>query len=171
MSRWTYLSGVITVDVPGRTQAECDFNIHSVLNHLPKVTGSEHDMEWHINASKKYKDHIRVDEFGNESNLGNHNVYFNYYYFEKQNSYFITISGELRDRCLDETIKEFSKWLCRLAKRLWIDDINVHIHYDWGNKILIDNSKPYFEMYDYSNNNWLNRYWQYMSKEYISCDE
>ena len=171
MSRWTYLSGVITVDVPGRTQPECDFNIHSVLNHLPKVTGSEHDMEWHINASKKYKDHIRVDEFGNKSNLGNHNVYFNYYYFEKQNSYSITISGELRDRCLDETIKEFSKWLCRLAKRLWIDDIKVHIHDDWGNKILIDDSEPYFEMYDYSNNNWLNRYWHYMSKEYISCDE
>ena len=63
MSRWTYLSGVITVDVPGRTQPECDFNIHS-------------------DASKKYKDHIRVDEFGNESNLGNHNVYFNYYYYE-----------------------------------------------------------------------------------------
>ena len=171
MSSWTYLGGVIIVDVPGRTQPECDFNIHSILNHLPKVTGSEHDMEWCVNISKGYKDHSRFDELKKESNLGTYDFYGNYNLFEYQNTYLITVIGSFRDRYLDETIREFVRWICRLAKRVIVEDINVHICNDLGDEILINDSEPYFEMHDYSNDNWLNRYWQHMSKKYISCDE
>ena len=47
MSMWTYVRGLIELDVPGRTQAEKDYILQTVINHLPKVTGSEGNMDIH----------------------------------------------------------------------------------------------------------------------------
>ena len=44
MSYWTYLNGTITVDCIGRTTEEAEYILKTVLNHLPRVTGSEGDM-------------------------------------------------------------------------------------------------------------------------------
>lgn len=41
MSSWTYVQGLIELDVPGRTQAEKNYILQTVIDHLPKVTGSE----------------------------------------------------------------------------------------------------------------------------------
>lgn len=49
MSMWTYVSGTIQVYVSGRTQPEIEYVLKTVLNHLPKVTGSEEDMRVYIN--------------------------------------------------------------------------------------------------------------------------
>lgn len=44
MSYWTYINGTITVSPMGRTQPEKRYILETVLNHLPRVTGSEGDM-------------------------------------------------------------------------------------------------------------------------------
>lgn len=47
MSNWTYVQGLIELDVPGRTQAEKNYILQTVIDHLPKVTGSEKPInEW-----------------------------------------------------------------------------------------------------------------------------
>lgn len=48
MSMWTYVRGLIELGVPGRTQAEKDYILQTVVDHLPKVTGSEGDVDIHI---------------------------------------------------------------------------------------------------------------------------
>ena len=40
MSWWTHIRGPVEVSVPGRTQAEIDYILQTVLDHLPRVTGS-----------------------------------------------------------------------------------------------------------------------------------
>lgn len=48
MSMWTYVQGLIELGAPGRTQAEKDYILRTVIDHLPKVTGSEGNMDIHI---------------------------------------------------------------------------------------------------------------------------
>ena len=48
MSYWTYITGVIEVCPMGRTQPEKRYILDTVLEHLPKVTGSERNMSIHI---------------------------------------------------------------------------------------------------------------------------
>ena len=44
MSYWSFVHGTVTVLPFGRTQAEKRYLLDTVLDHLPKVTGSEGDM-------------------------------------------------------------------------------------------------------------------------------
>lgn len=60
MSHWTYIHGAIEVHVPGRTQAECTYVLQTVLNHLPKVYGSEGDMEIYVNKNTDAIHHVRM---------------------------------------------------------------------------------------------------------------
>ena len=48
MSLWTYIHGSIYVDVPGRSQPEMQYIVSTILEHLPRVTGSEGDMEVYL---------------------------------------------------------------------------------------------------------------------------
>ena len=48
MSSWTYINGTVTVHPMGRTQPEKRYILETVLNHLPRVTGSEGDMDVYI---------------------------------------------------------------------------------------------------------------------------
>lgn len=48
MSYWTYINGTITVCPMGRTQPEKRYILETVLNHLPRVTGSEGDIDVYI---------------------------------------------------------------------------------------------------------------------------
>lgn len=52
MSSWTYINGTITVRPMGRTQPEKRYILETVLNHLPRVTGSEGDMNIYISFRK-----------------------------------------------------------------------------------------------------------------------
>lgn len=123
MSMWTYVSGTIQVHVEGRTQPEIEYVLKTVLEHLPKVTGSEKDMRVYINRRDGYNMSSSHDEFGQQSNLENgfHGG------FETQSIYFLTVDGTLRDRMFEETLKEFSKWITRLAKRIWVRDVLVRV--------------------------------------------
>lgn len=69
MSNWTYVSGVVDVMPLGRSQAEKRYILDTVLAHLPKVTGSERDMNVYVIQKNGYNSSSSHDEFGQWSNL------------------------------------------------------------------------------------------------------
>ena len=68
MSWWTHIRGMITVSPMGRTQAEKRYILETVLEHLPRVTGSEGDMDVHIVQRSGYNLSSSHDEFGMRTN-------------------------------------------------------------------------------------------------------
>ena len=144
MSMWTYVSGTIQVHVEGRTQPEIEYVLKTVLEHLPKVTGSEEDMKVYINRRDGYSMSSHWDEFGHRSNLGT-----GYYgSFEIQNIYFLTVDGTLRDRTFEETLKEFSKWLTRLSRRIWVRDVLVEVSGDSQTYLFTNHNDCYSDLCD-----------------------
>ena len=148
MSNWTYISGVIEVSPWGRTQAEKTYILETVLAHLPKVTGSEVDMvtyfiqETGVNESRLY------DEFYQFSNLTSQHGRF-----YVQSDYLVVVRGKFRDRVLDETKREFLRWMCRFAKRLPIMEIAVDIRNDCDEHFAINDYIPWLDMFE-CNNSW-----------------
>lgn len=114
---WTYVQGLIELGAPGRTQAEKDYILQTVINHLPKVTGSEGDMDIHIVRAYGHDMWSNHDEFDNLA-----------WGFKTQSRYFLVLDGHLRDRRYEETFKELNKFLNRLAKRLIIDSAYVRLN-------------------------------------------
>lgn len=124
MSYWTYVNGTVTVSPMGRTQAEKRYILDTVISHLPKVTGSERDMNVYVLQKNGYNSSSSHDEFGQWSNLGNGRYDHN---FETQDYYLIVVDGSFRDRMFKQTYKEFQNWLCRLAKRISVENVLVEI--------------------------------------------
>lgn len=117
MSMWTYIRGLIELDVPGRTQAEKDYILQTVIDHLPKVTGSERNMEIHTVRAYGH------DMWSNRDELDNLALDF-----RTQSRYFLVLDGSLRDRYYKDTFKELNKFLNRLAKRLIVDSAYVQLN-------------------------------------------
>lgn len=118
MSCWTYVKGVIEVDGMGRTQPEVEYILKTVLDHLPKVTGSERNMDIYLNQEASHNQSCSHNEFGE---WGRNRLY------ELQTCYLITVDGSLRDRLFEQTFREFMHWLTVLAKRASIDNCVVSI--------------------------------------------
>lgn len=117
MSSWTYVQGLIELGVPGRTQAEKDYILQTVIDHLPKVTGSEGNMD--IHTVRAYGHNM----WSNRDELDNLNLDF-----KTQSRYFLVLDGHLRDRQYADTFKEINKFLNRLAKRLRVDSLHVQLN-------------------------------------------
>lgn len=113
---WTYVRGLIELDVPGRTQAEKDYILQTVIDHLPKVTGSERNMEIHTVRAYGYNMWSNRDELDNLA-----------LDFKTQSRYFLILDGSLRDRRYEDTFKELNKFLNRLAKRLTVESLHVRL--------------------------------------------
>ena len=150
MSWWTHIRGTVEVSVPGRTQAEIDYILQTVLDHLQRVTGSEGDMEIHIVRHNGHNSSCSCDEYEmNTNNLTDiHGGKSNRGWLETQKIYSLTLVGDLRDRMLKETHREFIKWLCRLAKRLRVESVLVNIR-GYEESITIDETawnNPFYEM-------------------------
>lgn len=153
MSYWTYIMGTIKVSPLGRTQAEKEYILKTVLDHLPFVTGSEEDMYIHVNQCGGFDSHSSDNEFGDECRYqkrrySNNHAWGMAGWMETQSDYMITIEGHFRDRFLSETIKEFNKWLCRLAKRIMVIEMLVKIT---GEKSVLFNygyDNPYYQMFE-----------------------
>lgn len=151
MSNWTYVSGTIKVDVMGRTQEEAEYILKTVIRHLPIVTGSETDMEIYINKSKYYESESSYNEFGICCGVENHTKDKGWY--KMNNSYILTLEGNLRDRDFEETYKEVIRFLCRLAKRVRVQDVLIRIADTYKNKrkvideFELDNN-PYYNMWE-----------------------
>lgn len=142
MSAWTYITGVITVFPMGRTQPEKRYILDTILEHMPRVTGSEQDMHVHVIQKHGYNCSSSHNEFG-ERIPWNEN--------KTQDKYFVVIEASLRDRYFEETLRELNKWLNRLAKRAGIEELLVKLT-GWSKvglenkEIVISNAKPYEQM-------------------------
>lgn len=144
MSNWTYIQGLIELDVPGRTQAEMDYILQTVIDHLPKVTGSEGAMDIHIVRAYSHNSWQNFDEFYNRVED-----------FKTQSRYFLVLDGNLRDRYYKDTFKELNKFLNRLGKRLMVDSVYVRL-YDYNHSHIFTNKNDcYGKMFE-NDNPWYN---------------
>ena len=154
MSSWTYIQGTIRVEPAGETQAQKRYILETILNHLPRVTGSEGDMEIHIIQEEGYNCSKSCDEYGESTNnlISVYGYKTNRGWLKVQDDYDLVVHAALRDRHFEETYREFMTWLCRLAKRIHIDDILVRIS-GYDKSVVIDDSmdveSPYYEMYEW----------------------
>lgn len=142
MSYWTYINGTVTVSPMGRTQAEKRYILDTVLEHLPVVTGSEKDMEVYVIQKRGHNSSSSCDEFGEVTN----NLVDSHGYRSRdrgwlrtQDKYILVVNGAFRDRMFEQTFREFMKWICRLGKRIDIDDVLVEIN-GYGKSTLIRNT-------------------------------
>lgn len=145
MSNWTYIRGLIELDVPGRTQAEMDYILQTVIDHRPKVTGSEGNMDIHIDRAYGHNTWQNFDEFYNRVED-----------FKAQSRYFLVLDGNLRDRCYEETFEELNKFLNRLAKRLIVDSAYVRLNdigINYNSYTFTNKNNCYGNMFD-SENPW-----------------
>ena len=134
MSMWTYVRGLIEIGAPGRTQAEKDYILQTVIDHLPKVTGSEYGMNVYTiraNGHNSWSNHDELDHLK--------------WGFKTQSKYFLVLDGSLRDRRYEETFKELNKFLNRLAKRLPVNSMHVQVYtYDHSHIHTFTNENDYY---------------------------
>lgn len=149
MSFWTYITGVITVSPMGKTQPQKRYVLDTVLAHLPRVTGSEHNMRIHVIQRSGHDGSSSHNEFDepvirDADSDG---------WMRTQSKYFILVDASLRDRMFEDTFCEFNQWLNRLSKRVDIDDILVRIDgYSEKNYMpksyTYDDAEPYMHMFE-----------------------
>ena len=130
MSYWTYIQGTITVRPMGRTQPEKRYILETVLNHLPRVTGSEGDMNTYIIQKNGHNSSCSCDEFGEVTNnltdwYGNKSHTRGA--LRTQDEYILVVNAALRDREFEQTYREFMKWFVRLCKRVGCEDVLVEM--------------------------------------------
>lgn len=152
MSVWTGIRGRIEVNPIGKTQAEKRYILETVLAHLPVITGSEEDMHIYIIQPDGFDRSSNVDEFGyRTNNLINHygkkdRVYGRY---QLQGRYILVLDADLRDREFVYAYRQLQKWLCRLAKRVYISRVMVEIEC-LSKDIIINNTKDcYSKMFEF----------------------
>ena len=152
MSHWTHVLGAVRVSPMGRTQPEKRYVLDTVLEHLPRVTGSEGDMEVWVTQGGGGEESCSCDEFDMRTDkatdwYGNRDRRHGMHRMDSD--YLLTLSGNLRDREFDETFKELQRWLIRLAKRVPIYDLCIKLYAEYGNKTyVIDNGDSYFDMWE-----------------------
>lgn len=151
ISSWTYINGTITVDAVGRTQAEKEYILKTILDHLPLVTGSEKDMNVYLIQTNGHSSRSSADEFRERTN----NLVDMYGdrsrkrgWLRTQRKYLILVEGAFRDRYFEETFSEFNKWLCRLAKRVEIDDVLVKLSGYEKEYLFTNKNECYSEMFE-----------------------
>lgn len=130
MSYWTYINGTVTVSPMGRTQAEKRYILDTVLDHLPRVTGSEGDMDVYVIQKNGYNSSSSCDEFGDRTNnlkdrYGNKS--YDRGWLQTQDEYILVVDAALRDREFEQTYREFMKWFVRLCKRVGCENVLVEI--------------------------------------------
>lgn len=150
MSCWTHIRGTITVSPMGMSQPEKKYVLDTVLAHLPKVTGSEDDINTYVIQKNGYNSSCTHDEFGQYSNLGNDNHFCGRPVFGTQDSYIIVVDAGLRDRTFPQTMREFSNWLCRLSKRVLVHDVLVEVSEPYDKSYLFRNDSSFYSnMYEF----------------------
>lgn len=154
MSCWAYVTGVIKVSSRGRTQPEIEYVLKTILDHLPKVTGSEGNMTVFINPCAGFNSASSADEFFQDSNLTAQGL-------ETQSNYTLTLDGSLRDREFYRTFREYNNFMNRLAKRLYVRDCLVKLTCFEKKYLFANDNSRYSEMYE-----WENGWAEYLMWEY-----
>lgn len=135
----------------GRTQPEKRYILETVLNHLPRVTGSEGDMDVYIIQKNGYNSSCSRDEFGEATNnlIDRHgNKSRKTGWLRTQDDYILVVSAALRDKKFEETYREFMKWFVRLCKRVGCEDVLVEIK-GYDRSTVIKNRNIQREKYSY----------------------
>lgn len=152
MSWWSYIHGTIVVSPTGRTQAEKRYILDTVLDHLPRVTGSERDMNVYVIQKNGHNSSSSHDEFGQRTN----NLFDRYGYknrehgwLQMQDEYILVVDGSLRDREFEETFRAFQKWLIRLSKRVTVKSVLVKINDYDKSKLIQDECGYYWSLFEY----------------------
>ena len=127
MSYWTYVHGSILVDTCSRSTPETLYTVQTVLNHLPRISGSEGPAKFYPILLDGHSRSSTHDEFERLSNLGDRRN-SRYGWFETQTHCFIALHGELRDRMLEQTLRETTKALSRLSSRLWVEECLITVN-------------------------------------------
>ena len=140
MSRWMNISGVIDVTpVSGFTPRQERYVLETILDHLPVVSGSESDMTAHVVRKTGLSHDTDFDELGYWVNNRPRKR-------DGNGGWLILVHGELRDSTFDETKREFTKWLFRLARNVIICSIFVRVYEGYGSlrgrTIVFDDEKP-----------------------------
>lgn len=150
MSHWSYVRGTVTVSPMGRTQPEKRYILDTILEHLPRVIGSEGDMDVYVVQKNGHDSSCSCDEFGmNTNNL--ESIYggkSNRGWLNVQSRYILVVDGSLRDRTFEETKREFLKWLCRLAKRVTVDEILVTVESQDGEMLIREDMGAFWNMFE-----------------------
>lgn len=152
MSWWTYVDGLITVMPVGFTQSEKRYILETVLAHLPKVTGSEEDMTVHIVQKAGYTGSANFNEFFETIYRGG---------VETQDYYYLVLDGLFRDRTYEQTFRELNRFLNRLAKRVYVDDILIRLT-GYGKETIISNASGYQDMYETGSDEGEPAWWEYL---------
>lgn len=150
MSYWTYVRGYIKVDCVGRTQPEIEYILKSILDHMPRITGSERDVTVHIVEADGHSSSSSCDEYDDcTNNLTDWYGYKSYKrgWLRTQSRFYLLLEGSLRDREFEQTYRETMKFLCRLAKRISVEDILIKVQ-GYEQSVIIDNAKPFEEMHE-----------------------
>ena len=168
MSDWTYILGTITVVSIGRSSAETKYILESVLDHLPTVTGSEGDMQVHYLPSC-YGGIIRNrNEFGQKRKWMHSKEFYETEFSSRntfKNQFNVIIEANLRDREFEFTKRELMKWLCRLSKRVLVEDLLVKLSDQLGRTVILSDPEPFNEMWEQTSWNSKGRkiaWWEYL---------
>lgn len=136
MSMWTYVRGVILADAYAGYTPAALYQAQLVVDHLPRITGSEGPVQFYVTSRRGYNTAMGCDEFGQNSNLGEGRRGD---WFRSQSEVLITLCGNLRDRTFGQTLRETTRALTRLASRLDVYTCLVSVVSDCNQKFLFDN--------------------------------
>ena len=127
MSSWTYVHGSILVDTCSRSTPETLYKVQTVLNHLPRISGSEGPAKFYPILLDGHSYSSTHDEFERFSNLGDRRN-SRYGCFETQSRCLIVLHGGLRDRMFEQTLYETTKALSRLSSRLLVQECLITVN-------------------------------------------
>ena len=153
MSIWTNVYGVVVLDTFANTTHQAVYMAKCILDHLPKIKGSEGPIDIFINQPTQPNIFTSDDELWAKSNL------LEDYSFDINSIVVLTLYGNLRDIYAKETLVDITKWLNRLSSRVHVSSVHLTIN-DYTNQYYIDNPKW---VVDKKQNDW----WQDYQSGYL----
>ena len=125
MSGGTFITGTISVIPVGFNKNTQRFVLEEVLEHLPIVGDDTRRLEYAINELRGHRFRCDVDEFGRKTNLGM-GTWPSMFWFDSY-TFTITFDSYLFSTPFDVALKQFTRWLYRLAGRVMTSNVLVRV--------------------------------------------
>lgn len=126
MSTHVTITGAIIVDTLATTTHEALFLANTVADALPRITGSERDARVYPVVLEGANCSSDTDAFNRRSDRGENGRGGNDW-FDSQTRVLLAVHGDLRDRVVEDTVRETVRFLTRLARRFCIDECSVTV--------------------------------------------
>ena len=134
MSRWTHICGAFEADTLEQTSWDAMARIEEAIHHAPRVDGSEGWLKMHARLEDGYRISSNVDEYGQPSNLYTETKFGG---FETQSVVVVDCVGHLRDTTFDDTLRQLTKALVRIAKDVSVHHCCIAVWEDGGREFVI----------------------------------